>query len=78
MSVWSGDQESAEAVGPRLQRGIVWINESPMISHLAPFGVVEQVGIGRLNGMEGLLGFTAPRTIIIRRTPAAAALPQRT
>ena len=47
-SVWSGDQESAEAVGPRLQRGMVWINESPMISHLAPFGGHKQVGIGRL------------------------------
>jgi aldehyde dehydrogenase (NAD+) len=74
-SVWSGDQASAELIGRRLQSGMVWINETPVVSPLAPFAGHKQSGLGAENGLEGLLGFTAPQTIIIRKSqPAAAAV----
>jgi acyl-CoA reductase-like NAD-dependent aldehyde dehydrogenase len=66
-SVWSADPDRALAVGQRLQAGTVWINE---IQHLTPsvtFAGHKQSGVGTENGLEGLLEYTVPRTITVRR-----------
>jgi acyl-CoA reductase-like NAD-dependent aldehyde dehydrogenase len=70
-SVWSADPEAALAVGRRLEAGTVWINE---VQHLTPyvtFAGHKQSGLGSESGPEGLLEFTTPRTITVRRTDAA-------
>ncbi|MEU9004637.1 aldehyde dehydrogenase family protein [Streptomyces sp. NPDC048551] len=70
-SVWSADPEAALAVGQRLDAGTVWINE---VQHLTPqvtFAGHKQSGLGSESGLEGLLEFTAPRTITVRRTASA-------
>ncbi|MFJ3840626.1 aldehyde dehydrogenase family protein [Streptomyces sp. NPDC090054] len=70
-SVWSADPEAALAVGRRLEAGTVWINE---VQHLTPnvtFAGHKQSGLGSESGPEGLLEFTAPRTITVRRASAA-------
>ncbi|MET9416157.1 aldehyde dehydrogenase family protein [Streptomyces klenkii] len=70
-SVWSADPEAALAVGRRLDAGTVWINE---VQHLTPhvtFAGHKQSGLGSESGPEGLLEFTTPRTITVRRTATA-------
>jgi aldehyde dehydrogenase (NAD+) len=66
-SVWSADPDRALAVGRRLLAGTVWINE---IQHLSPsvtFAGHKQSGVGTENGLDGLLEYTVPRTITVRR-----------
>ncbi|MEV0474112.1 aldehyde dehydrogenase family protein [Streptomyces prunicolor] len=66
-SVWSADPEAALAVGRRLEAGTVWINE---VQHLTPyvtFAGHKQSGLGSESGPEGLMEFTMPRTITVRR-----------
>ncbi|WP_043258994.1 aldehyde dehydrogenase family protein [Streptomyces prunicolor] len=71
-SVWSADPEAALAVGRRLEAGTVWINE---VQHLTPyvtFAGHKQSGLGSESGPEGLIEFTAPRTITVRRDGTTA------
>lgn len=71
-SVWSADPEAALAVGRRLEAGTVWINE---VQHLTPyvtFAGHKQSGLGSESGPEGLIEFTAPRTITVRRDGTAS------
>ncbi|MGA5508131.1 aldehyde dehydrogenase family protein [Streptomyces umbrinus] len=71
-SVWSADPEAALAVGRRLEAGTVWINE---VQHLTPsvtFAGHKQSGLGSESGPEGLIEFTAPRTITVRHDGTAA------
>ncbi len=66
-SVWSADTEAARAVAARLEAGTVWVNE---VMHLDPhvaFGGLKQSGIGVESGHEGLLEFTQPRTLTVKR-----------
>lgn len=72
-SVWSADVERAEAIGRQLQAGTIWINESQHLSPLASFGGHKQSGIGVEGAQEGLLEFTVPQTMFIRRGSAASA-----
>jgi aldehyde dehydrogenase (NAD+) len=66
-SVWSADPARALAVGERLQAGTVWINEVMHLSPLVPFGGLKQSGIGIESGVAGLLDFTQPQTITVKR-----------
>ena len=66
-SVWSSDPAAALAVGERLQAGTVWINEVMHLSPLVPFGGLKQSGVGVESGVTGLLEFTQPQTIMVRR-----------
>jgi aldehyde dehydrogenase (NAD+) len=69
-SVWSADAAAALAVGRRLQAGTVWINEVMHLAPLVPFGGHKQSGIGAESGRDGLLEFTQPQTITVRREPS--------
>ncbi len=72
-SVWSKDVETAERIAQRLETGTVWINESHHLWFDVPFAGHKQSGFGVENGVEGLLEFTVPQTITVRRPPAARA-----
>jgi aldehyde dehydrogenase (NAD+) len=66
-SVWSGDEEAALAVARRLETGTVFINQTQYLSPFAPFGGHKQSGVGAEGGVEGLLEYTNPQTIVRRK-----------
>ena len=66
-SVWSSHEETARALGERLQCGTVWIKEAQYVSPSATFGGHAQSGLGVENGLEGLLEYTNAQTISTRR-----------
>lgn len=75
-SVWAGDAEAASEIATRVEAGTVWVNE---IQHLTPFATFaghKQSGLGCENGLEGLLEYTVPQTITLRRKGAPAPEPE--
>jgi len=71
-SVWSGDVATASAVAQRLEAGTVWINEMQNLSPFATFGGHKQSGLGAENGIDGLMEYTNPQTVSIRKAKAPA------
>ena len=65
-SVWGSDEEQALAVASRLETGTVWVNEPMYLAPNAAFAGHKQSGLGVEHGVEGLLGFTEPQTIVLR------------
>lgn len=70
-SVWSGDPARAQAVAQRLETGTVWINDVQALSPTVAFAGHKQSGIGVENGLDGLLEYCVPRTIVIPTVPPA-------
>ena len=70
-SIWSADEAGAAALASRIQAGTVWINESQYLSPHASFGGHKQSGIGVENGEEGLLEYTLPQTVTVKKSVAA-------
>jgi acyl-CoA reductase-like NAD-dependent aldehyde dehydrogenase len=66
-SVWSRDLDQAQAIAQRLQSGTVWINEIHSLSPHRPLAGHKQSGIGVENSLAGLLEYTIPQTIAMRR-----------
>jgi len=66
-SVWSKDLEKATAIARRLQCGTAWVNEVLYVSPVVPFAGHKQSGFGMENGLGGLLEYTNPQTISVRR-----------
>jgi acyl-CoA reductase-like NAD-dependent aldehyde dehydrogenase len=66
-SVWSADLDAAERLAARLETGTVWINECHYIVPGAVFGGHKQSGIGVEHGLDGLLEFTLPQTLVTRK-----------
>jgi len=66
-SVWSANTDDALAVGRRLQAGTVWINEIQHLTPLVTFAGHKQSGFGTESGLDGLLEYTVPQTITVRR-----------
>ena len=65
-SVFSGSMRRARRVAASLDAGSVNINEGFRASFSsvdAPMGGMKQSGLGRRNGVEGLLRFVEPRTV---------------
>lgn len=67
-SVWSKDIDAARSVAERLETGTVWINEVQHLSPFQPFAGHKQSGIGVENGLPGLLEYTVPQTITVKRS----------
>ncbi|MGW4490037.1 aldehyde dehydrogenase family protein [Amycolatopsis sp. NPDC004368] len=67
-SVWSADPAAAWAVAGQLEAGTVWVNEVMHLSPLVPFGGHKQSGIGVESGNAGLLEFSQPQTITVRKS----------
>jgi acyl-CoA reductase-like NAD-dependent aldehyde dehydrogenase len=66
-SVWSRDLDAAQAIARQLDAGTVWINEAHHATPLSPFAGHKQSGVGVENGLDGLLAYTQPRTIHMKR-----------
>jgi len=66
-SVWSANEEQAEAIAARLNTGNVWINGLQYLTPLASFGGQKQSGIGVEGGVEGLKEYTVSRTFVRNR-----------
>ncbi|MFJ3823592.1 aldehyde dehydrogenase family protein [Streptomyces nodosus] len=67
-SVWTHDPEAGQEVAARLEAGTVWVNEVMHLDPLVPFGGRKQSGIGVESGLAGLLEFTEPQTLSVRRS----------
>jgi succinate-semialdehyde dehydrogenase / glutarate-semialdehyde dehydrogenase len=72
--VFGGDLDRAWGVAERLHAGGVGVNINDITELQAPFGGWKMSGFGRELGQEGLLGFTQPRHLRLRRrSPGTAA-----
>lgn len=72
-SVWTSDEAQGLAVGRRLQAGTVWVNEIHTITPLKPMAGHKQSGLGVEQGEDGLLEYTLPQTVSLKRSGQAAA-----
>ncbi len=66
-TVWSADPVRGLEVGQQLQAGTVWINEALGLSPFVTFAGHKQSGLGAESGKEGLLEYTIPQTIAVRK-----------
>lgn len=64
-SVWTSNEQTARAVGARLQAGYIFHNThgAPSLDQRAPFGGVKQSGMGREMGLIGLRSFQEPHAL---------------
>lgn len=67
-SVWGRDAEAAMQVALRLNTGTVWVNQIHTLGPLKPMAGHKQSGVGIENGVEGLLEYTVPRTVSLKRS----------
>jgi aldehyde dehydrogenase (NAD+) len=70
-SVWSKDLVQAEAIASRLDAGIVWINEIHYAGPHVTLAGRKASGVGAENGMEGMLEFTAIKTVVTKKPVVA-------
>jgi acyl-CoA reductase-like NAD-dependent aldehyde dehydrogenase len=66
-SVWTGDLVQGQVIAERLQTGTVWVNEIHNLSPHRPMAGHKQSGFGVENGLAGLLEYTNPQTISIKK-----------
>ena len=66
-SVWGTDTAAAEQVALRLDTGTVWVNQIHTLSPHKPMAGHKQSGIGVENGLDGLLEYTATRTLSVKK-----------
>ncbi len=66
-TIWTNDIDAALRIAPQLETGSVWINEAMAAHPHAAFGGHKQSGLGSENGVDGLLEYTNPQTITVRR-----------
>lgn len=70
-AVWTNDTDKGVEVAEQMETGTVWVNEFLHLSPFAPFGGHKQSGFGAEYGKEGLLEFTYPQVITVKREAAA-------
>ncbi|MBB4234749.1 aldehyde dehydrogenase family protein [Rhizobium esperanzae] len=73
--VWTKDIDKAIQVSRELKSGTVSVNTFLETSVQMPFGGYKESGIGRENGMDGLLEFTEVKSIFIKLGKRPHALP---
>ncbi|MEW4467737.1 aldehyde dehydrogenase family protein [Parasphingorhabdus sp. JC815] len=66
-AVWTADPDEGVRIAEQLETGTVWVNESLHLSPFAPFGGHKQSGFGAEYGKEGLLEFTYPQVITVKK-----------
>jgi acyl-CoA reductase-like NAD-dependent aldehyde dehydrogenase len=69
-SVWCKDEALGLKIAQRLQAGTVWVNEIHTITPLKPMAGHKQSGLGVEQGLEGLLEYTLPQTVSMKRATA--------
>lgn len=73
--VWTKDVDKALLVSKKLRSGTVYVNTYLETAVQLPFGGVGQSGLGRENGMEGLLEFMDVKSTFVKLGKRADALP---
>jgi acyl-CoA reductase-like NAD-dependent aldehyde dehydrogenase len=71
-AVWTSNPDEGVRVAEQLETGTVWVNEFLHLSPFAPFAGHKQSGFGAEYGKEGLLEFTYPQVITVKREKAVA------
>lgn len=66
-SVWGTDVDRAIAVAERIESGVVWVNEIHKLSPQFPLAGHRESGIGRENGIEGLLEYCNTQVIAVAK-----------
>ncbi|MDB5970144.1 MAG: aldehyde dehydrogenase [Hydrocarboniphaga sp.] len=66
-SVWAGDYQQGLAIAKRLQAGTVWVNQIHALSPHVPLAGHKQSGLGVENGVHGLLEYTMPQTLSVKK-----------
>ena len=64
-SIWTRDLSKALRIAPRIEAGLVWINEWGALGEDTEEGGSKQSGLGRLNGVMAIDDFTEIRTITL-------------
>jgi betaine-aldehyde dehydrogenase len=73
--VWTKDIDKAIQVSRELKSGTVYVNTFLETSVQMPFGGFKDSGVGRENGMDGLLEFTEVKSTFIKLGKRPLALP---
>lgn len=65
-SVFSKNQARAERIAGQIEAGATVLNDFGMcyLNQNLPFGGVKQSGFGRMNGRDGLRGYTNPKAVL--------------
>ena len=64
-SIWTRDLSKALRIAPRIESGMVWINEWGALGEDTEEGGCKHSGLGRLNGLAAIDDFTEIRTITL-------------
>lgn len=64
--LWTKDIDKALAISRQLRSGTVFVNTYLETAPQLPFGGFKQSGLGRENGLEGLLEFTEIKSTIVK------------
>jgi betaine-aldehyde dehydrogenase len=64
-TVFTADISRAHRMTRALRVGTVWVNGWGAVDKRLPWGGVKNSGIGREGGLEGVLGYTEPKTVRI-------------
>jgi aldehyde dehydrogenase (NAD+) len=73
--LWTKDVDKALQVSKRLKSGTVYVNTYLETAPQLPFGGFKQSGIGRENGLDGLLEFTEVKSTFVKLGARPPALP---
>ncbi|MGQ7248099.1 aldehyde dehydrogenase family protein [Halomonas sp. V046] len=73
--LWTKDVDKAIQVSQRLRSGTVFVNTYLETAVQMPFGGFKQSGVGRENGLEGLLEFTELKSTFIKMGKREPVLP---
>lgn len=63
--LWTQDLGRAIEIPKRLRAGTVWVNAYRVISYLSPFGGFKHSGVGRENGLEGMMEYLEVKSVYI-------------
>lgn len=64
-SIWTRDLSKALRIAPRVEAGMVWVNEWGALGEDTEEGGFKQSGLGRLNGVAAIDDFTEIKTITL-------------
>jgi acyl-CoA reductase-like NAD-dependent aldehyde dehydrogenase len=64
-SVWTNDLDKGAEIAARLETGVAWVNHHLGVAADYPFGGVKESGVGRSNGLMGLLRNTESQLIVL-------------
>jgi acyl-CoA reductase-like NAD-dependent aldehyde dehydrogenase len=66
-SAWGADVDRATAVAERLECGTTFVNTHADLLPTVPFGGSKWSGLGHENGTAGLLAFTEPQVVHVKK-----------